>query len=568
MKRLAYPVVAAALAGSMLPLTGAAAAGADDGGAAAAYSGYSSTGIATPVKLEIFEPTIPIPTVPQGELDFGYTKIKADSSSTKGRASFLWPGDAVGEGFKTFVEQLGLPPELGANGYPVQVNSKYPGEPAKDEQAPFPGTSMATTSGDKKAQASVGFSSNCDVSDGASDPGEAGGGGGLPGLPGLPELPLPELPTLPLPELPIVGDVLAGVPGLTARESARPHGAARANGAAADGTDADPAATCQIPAALSALVDVGGYVSDTQSAADKAAVTTTSRAALGDVRLIGGLVTLSGITSSTTSTSDGKTGKTNGRADYGTMTIAGQTFAIGPDGFVAAGQSAPIPGLPDDPAAALATLGITITVPQPTYKVTGDKAVGTVEGLIVSIDLKTLSPVLRQLPLGTLLGQVPFPPEASLLKSLLSSVGNLSPKVVVHLGYTTATVDTVQALDLPDTVPDNDPGGEDTAETDETGGAAAGGATGGGAGTGAGVTAPPGGSAPATDAADGTLTDTALSSGLPKLFSIPGMLMALGLGGALLAGSYVRKIGAMVLGGAGSCAHGLDSGLPDLRKVQ
>ena len=44
--------------------------------------------------------------------------------------------------------------------------------------------------------------------------------------------------------------------------------------------------------------------------------------------------------------------------------------------------------------------------------------------------------------------------------------------------------------------------------------------------------------------------------------------MALGLGGALLAGSYVRKIGAMVLGGAGACAHGLDSGLPDLRKVQ
>ena len=119
--RIAYPLVAAALAGSMLPLTGAAAAGA--GGPAAAFSGFSSTGIATPVKIEIFEPTIPIPTAPQGELDLGYTKIKADSSSTKGRASFMWPGDAVGEGFKTFVEQLGLPSELGQNGYPVQVLS-------------------------------------------------------------------------------------------------------------------------------------------------------------------------------------------------------------------------------------------------------------------------------------------------------------------------------------------------------------------------------------------------------------------------------------------------------------
>ena len=92
MKRIAYPVVAAALAGSMLPLTGAAAAGADDGGAAAAFSGYSSSGVATPVKIEVFEPTIPIPTAPQGEISFGYTKIKADSSSSKGRASFLWPG--------------------------------------------------------------------------------------------------------------------------------------------------------------------------------------------------------------------------------------------------------------------------------------------------------------------------------------------------------------------------------------------------------------------------------------------------------------------------------------------
>ena len=203
----------------------------------------------------------------------------------------MWPGDAVGEGFKTFVEQLGLPPELGANGYPVQVNSQFPGSTPKEEQAPFPGTSMTTTSGDKSAHASVGFSSNCDVSDGASEPdGDTGGSGTLPGL--------PELPAVPLPELPVLGDVLSGIPGLSSRQAAGPRGLARADAGAAAADD--PAASCQIPAALAALVDVGGYVADTQSAADKTALTTTSRAALGDVRLIGGLVTLSGITSSTT----------------------------------------------------------------------------------------------------------------------------------------------------------------------------------------------------------------------------------------------------------------------------
>jgi hypothetical protein len=247
------------------------------------------------------------------------------------------------------------------------------------------------------------------------------------------------------------------------------------------------------------------------------------------------------------------------------MTIAGQTFGIGPEGYTAAGQAGPIPGLPDDPTAALAALGISVQLPKPVYKADGDKASGTVEGLIVTIDLKTLSPVLKQLPLQQILDQIPFPPEAAQLKSLLSAVGNLSPRIVLHLGYTTAAVDTVQAIPLPGTVPDNDP----TDDSSDAGGSAAGGASGGGVGLGGGSALPAGdASSPTTDAGAGTLNDAALTSGLPPLFSIPGLLMALGIGGALLAGSYVRRIGAMALGGAGACSHGLESGLPDLRKVQ
>ena len=207
-------------------------------------------------------------------------------------------------------------------------------------------------------------------------------------------------------------------------------------------------------------------------------------------------------------------------------------------------------------------------MPQPTYKVTGDKAVGTVEALIVTIDLKTLAPVLSNIQLGPILNQLPFPPEAAPLKSALGAIGNLSPKVVMHLGYTTATVDTVQGVEVPDTAPDNDPEGDEE-EPEETGGAAAGGATGGTAGAGAAGALPP--SEPvagSSEVAAPETLDAALSSGLPALFSIPGLLLALGIGGALMAGSYVRKIGAMALGGAGACAHGLESGLPDLRKVQ
>jgi hypothetical protein len=562
MNRVVIPIVAAGLMATSLSFTNAAWADETSSPSPTStptptdtgtYSGYSSTAVASPIKIEFFEPTIPIPTVPQAEFDFGYAKVKADSGSTKGRASFMWPGDGVGEGLKTFFSQLGLPTSLVENGYPLQVNSLYPSDTPKQKNSPFPGTSMTATSGEGSARATVGFSSDCNAGDGAGDDsGDSPDPGGL--LPGLPGVPL----------LDNLNDIL-GVLGL-GRSSSTSRGFSRADGGSQDDAS-DPADTdvCQLPAALSALIDVNGYVADSQSVSDGALVTATSRAALGDVRLLGGLVTMSGMASTVVSTSDGTTGQSNGRADYGTMTIAGQTFGLGPEGYVAAGTPSAIPGLPDNPAEALAALGITVQLPKPTYKADGDKASGTIEGLIVTIDLKTLKPVLSQLPLGTILAQVPFPPEAALLKSLLGSIGNLSPKIVLHLGYTTSAVDTVKAIPIPSTVPDNDP----TGDPSESAGGTTGGATGGGTDLGGDTSAlpPADPSAPATDAAP-ELANTSATSGLPPLFSIPGMLLFAGLGGALLAGSYVRRLGALVLGAGGACAHGLESGLPDLRKVQ
>ena len=45
------------------------------------------------------------------------------------------------------------------------------------------------------------------------------------------------------------------------------------------------------------------------------------------------------------------------------------------------------------------------------------------------------------------------------------------------------------------------------------------------------------------------------------------MLLLGGIALAGVAGSYLRKIGALALGGGAACTHGLDSGLPDLRKA-
>ena len=568
MKRAVIPMVAAGLMAASLSITSPAWADETPSPTSSpsgdptspptptgTFSGYSSSGVATPIKVEIFEPTIPIPTVPQAEFDFGYAKVKADSGSTKGRASFLWPGDGVGEGLKTFFSQLGLPTSLVENGYPAQVNSLYPSDTTKQHNTPFPGTSMTTTSGKGSARATVGFSNDCNAGDGAGDDPDEGSGTDGPVVPGLPGVPL----------LDNLNDIL-GVLGL-GRASSTSRGFSRADG---DDAQDDPADTevCQLPAALSALIDVNGYVADSRSVSDGSLVTSTSRAALGDVRLLGGLVTMSGITSTVVSSSDGTTGTSNGRADYGTVTIAGQTFGFGPEGYVAAGTPGAIPGLPDNPTEALAALGITVQLPKPTYKAVGDKASGTIEGLIVTIDLETLRPVLSQLPLGTILAQVPFPPEAALLKSLLGSIGNLSPKIVLHLGYTTSAVDTVQSIPIPESVPDNDPTTEPTDDAGDDAGDTTGGATGGtDVGGDTGALPPADSSTPAPEAAP-ELANTSATSGLPPLFSIPGMLLFAGLGGALLAGSYVRRLGALVLGAGGACPHGLESGLPDLRRVQ
>lgn len=90
------------------------------------------------MRLEIFEPSIPIPSDPQIELRLAYTKALADSGTSTARSSYLWPGDALGEGIKTFFEQLGLPTTLVEDGYPVQINAGFPSGEAKDREEPLP----------------------------------------------------------------------------------------------------------------------------------------------------------------------------------------------------------------------------------------------------------------------------------------------------------------------------------------------------------------------------------------------------------------------------------------------
>ena len=566
-RRLGAGLAAAAVVSLALPVGGGATAAPAPTGATSMgsvvrtagdpeFAGFAATALATPVRIEIYEPTIPLPASPQGELNFGYAVVKADSSTSRGKASYLWPGDAVGEGFKTIVENLGLPAEisgpLGEQGYPVQVNSAFPAGPEQESDEQVPGSIQRTSASAEKTTALSGYSTDCQL--GQEQPAEEGEGGDEGPTPGLPDLPFP------------------GLEGLT-KDLTAVLAPAPASGKGSKAAEEEPA--CPLPAELTTIIDIGGFGAQTTvtRGADEDGVERVkaiSRSAVGEISLLLGIVQIDGLVATATTTSDGAKATTVGMTDYGTLTIAGQKFRYGSDGFEAAGTPQDIPGLPADPNQALEALGIQVLLPQPTEQREGDKGTTAVGGLQVVIDSTTVRQQLIDggLPIGAIseaINGLPFPEEAGQIKSVLGAALNLSPKFVITLGNATSVVDTSPEI----VIPDVDPG---ETETDTGGGTDTGGASTGGV-------ASPGGDVPLDAGApadsggepaigDDALTDAApAGAGLPELFSIPGALFFGGILGAAVLGSYLRRLGILALGGGSNCSMGLEAGLPDLRKA-
>jgi hypothetical protein len=253
-------------------------------------------------------------------------------------------------------------------------------------------------------------------------------------------------------------------------------------------------------------------------------------------------------------TSDGAKGVAAGRVEWGKLTIAGQVFSIGPDGAVVAGKKSPIPGLDMLPADALKALGITFEIPKPVRTVDGDLATSISEGLRITIETKTLSPLLSLIPAGDLAELIPE--EAGPVKGIVSGLSTLAPKVVITLGIAAATVDTVPVIETPPVTeePETEPEAEPPANTPGVPGTS--------------VIPPLVDEPPSTDApidTDDELVTTSAAPGLPDLYSFPGMLILAGVAAVGVAGTRLRKLG--VLGAGGPCSHGFDTGLPDLRKV-
>ncbi len=490
---------------------------------AAEYGGFNTVATATPLKLEIFEPAIPIPTEPQFELDFSYTRVIGDSGpTTTARASAMWPGPAIGEGLKTFGEQLGLPDALTGGGYPVQVNAQYPGDPSQAASEPLPGMVQRVNTGEKKTVAKAGYTGSGDLA---------------PGSTGDSPAPKSPLDALTGGDLSALGGLLTG---------------------ASTGNNDNPVQTNPL-GALSLLIDFDGMtsVSTTEYDGDTVIATATSR--IGELRLLAGVIKLTGVNVVTKVTSSLAGGaKTSQVVDIGGMTIAGQKFSYGPEGFEASGKKTPIPGIPQSAADLLKMLGVSINVAAPVVKKEGLSGSVDAEAASISIDTKPLRSKLPSLPLEDLINGLPdLPGQASLLKGLLLSLNTFSPKLVLHLGSSTSSATVVPNVEFPNTSP---PG--TTTPPGTTPGGVVPPAT--GVGTLPGENPPTTGGTPPPVTTPGIVP---VANGLPPLGSIPMLLILAGLALAAGVGWYLRRAGLLLFGGAAACPHGFKAGIPDLRKV-
>jgi hypothetical protein len=212
---------------------------------AADLAGFTLAAEATPVAVQIFEPTIPVPAEPQLELNLSYARAKLSSGPT-GRAvsSLMWPGDAVGYGL----------PELLQNPdatYPVKVDAAHPGGPADAKQEVAPGAAMTSHADGGTVEA---------VAHGAKH--------------ASPALPLPGLPISP---------VLVAMEGFSSQSKTAVTG---------DKATAVSYATAGTISLLGGLVKVDGLRADTEAVSDGARGTATGTVVWKSLTLAGQKVAL------------------------------------------------------------------------------------------------------------------------------------------------------------------------------------------------------------------------------------------------------------------------------------
>lgn len=477
--------------------------------------GYSGTAIAQVVRVQVFDPVIPIPATPQVDGGVAYTRAATDTGPvTRALASYLWPGDVVGDGFGQLVG--------GDAKYPVQVNSRFPATndaPARNTAQLTDGNGMTTSSDGDSTTATV-------------------TGLGIAG-----------------PDTNLVGGLLTGLQQLTGRKPSP-----------------SPSSTLKelpvpVGPTLAGLATVQGVKSRSSVVVGAKTITATARAYAAETKLLGGLITVGAMDVTSSTVSDGTRATVSGSATVAGIDIAGVKFALDDKGISLAGPGTAIPAVPKAATDLLARIGIGVDYLQ--TQRTGDGATGSfaAQGLVITVDT---NPLKNALNLGGLLG--PLRDLISKIPNLGSQVGpllNLGPKIVFEIGDVSTTATAAPAF--------TGDGGTGGGGVPSTGSGGVGGVSAGDSGSGgtpgdtgsvqadtpidspSAVAAPPAGGS-------GPPPLQAASFDLPPLGPVPRLLILGGIVLAAVLGWALRTAGGLLLGGAGSCSYGLTTGVPDLRK--
>jgi hypothetical protein len=461
--------------------------------------GYDVSAEASLVSVQLFEPVLPVPTQPQGELDLAFTRSKSSTGpNSAATASWMWPGDAVGNGFGLLIGQP-------SQQYPVQVNSRYPGSPAQQNQELTPGSGMTSSADSNSVKAGVNLA-DVDV--------PPSGSPGPPAVPGVPSAPVPGSPPAP------------GAPA--------------------------PPVPLPVSPATAALATAKAVSSTSEATASTNSASSAAHAAAGTIALLGGLITVDGVDVRSQASSDGAKGVTGGAITVAGVTAAGTRLALDGQGLHLAGQGAPLPPVPPQVTDQLAALGIALSATPITRKAEGASGETDAQSLVITVDTKLLRSKLDALPLSTIVGLLPAEVQGELAPVLA-----LAPKMVFVVGRATAAANASPALPV-------DAGAG--AVGIPGGMSSPGGATAAGAGTSgtAGGGTPVAGSLPNSGGQPTVAKAASLllpaPGTIPRLLLIGALVLAAALGWAL------RRAGGVVVAGVHSCSHGLSSGVPDLRK--
>jgi len=541
-----------------------------DGGSSASLGGWTVSASAAPVTMEIYDPKIPIPAQPGQpnlEFDLSFTRASYGSGPTgAATASWLWPGDAIAFGLGQLFNNPGVK-------YPILTNVQFPGATPDATMQPIPGSYMQSHT-DANGSTSV-------STFGLPLPGTG------PSLPGSPTSAPSSAPSS------SSGGLLGGLLGGGLSLPQLP----------------DLGTLIQFLTGQSALVDIQGERSQTSATVTNGKAVATAESDAGKLLLLGGLIEFDGLKVTSQSTSDGVKGTSTGNVDYGSMSVAGVTFGITANGIQTPAGLIALPQLPDAVNQLLAPLGISIALPA-----AGDVSKDTAgemfsHGLQVTIDTAKLKAMLPLTPVLTqLFAQIPpdvmktltqgLPPTVT---SVINSLPQLAPKIVLTIGSAKSKADASQAIDVsggatggPSSPPSSSAagsssttsggsssgtstGGSGTSGTSggSTGGTVGGGSVGGGTGGGTvgGGTTGGGTAGGSTGGATGSMAPSPpmqnmASKVTPAAFGgLPGQLL---LGAAVVACAAawgLRKYSTLLFGGAG-CEAGHTTGVPDLREFE